>query len=89
MRARVVVAATLLLIGLAPTNAGLRISGGQLASSQARVSRRNVSRSGMARFHNWTGCIDLSPRASRISICLCITHAVAGAGHANATGVSA
>ena len=30
---------------------GLRISGGQLASSQARVSRRKFSRSGIVRFH--------------------------------------
>src|SRR6516165_7838334 len=39
MRARVVVAATLLLIGLAPTNAGLRISGdngGQIGPYLAR-----------------------------------------------------
>jgi hypothetical protein len=42
---------------------GLRISGGQLASSQARVSLRNFSRSAIGRFHCKDCCADLSSRA--------------------------
>src|ERR1700749_4427745 len=49
---------------------GLRISGGQLVSSQARVSLRNFSRSAIRRFHCKDRCADLSPRAQDFNMSL-------------------
>src|SRR5262249_11448202 len=54
---------------------GLRISGGQLASSQARVSRRKVSRSAMGHVST-VKIVELTLACgARISICLWPAHA--------------
>ena len=61
-------------IGVVSEVIGRRISGGQLASSQARVSRRNVSRSDMMAFP--CGMLhDLSRRIAEFNICLTSAHA--------------
>src|SRR5207249_8449025 len=67
---------------------GLRISGGQFVSSQARVSRRNCWRSDMVRFQYGRVGFDLSPGIAEFNIPWGRACRPCG-GHGSETGVCA